>query len=274
MGFEIPLDVDYPEHPKTLRLIAALGKGADIYPIRLWCWCAKYAKDGVIKGGADELEKAVKWSGERGRCARAMVEAGFVNKDGKTVHDWEEHAGRKIVAYERKKSKQRAAYEERSKENLPDSAGRMSEEGGNSANHVGGILPTLKETKRKETTGNETTRNETQTAPPIFELSDEGLAQEFCFYGTAHVGMRKRDAPQGIAPMIGALVKAGISREEIRAEIHAESRDTNEWFGDFAKRLKATTGKEKSHGRPANPHRFVEGRTYEGHEPPKAAGDA
>lgn len=71
-----------------------------------------------------------------------------------------------------------------------------------------------------------------------FDLSDEGLAQEFCFHATAHVGIRKRDNPQGITPMIAALVKTGVLREAIRAEIRRKGRDTNEWFDAFSKRLK------------------------------------
>jgi len=110
MGFEIPIDVDYFKHPKTLRLISLIGPTADIYPLRLWRWAAQYAKKGVIEGGGPAIEAAVGWSGTRGKLSDALREAKFLERDGKTIHDWMEHTGRAILIYDEKKRKQRQKY--------------------------------------------------------------------------------------------------------------------------------------------------------------------
>ena len=61
------LDPDYFNHPKTIRLIGLLGVGAAEYPIRLWCYCAKYHPvDGLLRGYSDvEIESAASWRGEK-----------------------------------------------------------------------------------------------------------------------------------------------------------------------------------------------------------------
>ena len=48
MGFRVPVDVDYFSHPKTVQLISIIGQGADVFPIRLWAWAAKFAKKGAL----------------------------------------------------------------------------------------------------------------------------------------------------------------------------------------------------------------------------------
>lgn len=111
MGFEMPVDVDYFDHPKTLRLIALVGRQeADIYPLRLWKWAAKYARTGVIYLGAPAIEAACGWRGTPGKLHKALVEAEFIEKDGITIHDWMDGIGRSILIYERKKQKQRDKY--------------------------------------------------------------------------------------------------------------------------------------------------------------------
>jgi hypothetical protein len=122
MGFEIPVDVDYFEHPKTLMLVGLIGPQADVFPLRLWRWCALYARDGVVKGGRAQLESVVKWSGESGQLHKALVKCGFLEKDGKTVHDWHFHIGRSIYLYEQKKLRQRQKY---AAGILPEETGRI-----------------------------------------------------------------------------------------------------------------------------------------------------
>lgn len=113
MGFEIPLDNDYPEHPKTLDLKSRIGAQADAFPIRLWCWASKYARDGTIKINAQTLERALGWTGTRLRLHKALVASGFIKRDGKTIHDWDKRTGRAIMYYDEKKERQRRKYAER-----------------------------------------------------------------------------------------------------------------------------------------------------------------
>ena len=110
MGFEIPLDSDYIDHPKTQHLVKLIGPEADIYPIRLWMWASKYARDGVVKAGWRGVEAACRWSGRPKRLTTALVKSGFLKTDGSTIHDWMEGVGRAISLYEKKKQKQREKY--------------------------------------------------------------------------------------------------------------------------------------------------------------------
>ncbi len=104
----INIDPDYFGHPKTVRLIGILGDGADIYPVRLWCYTAKFHKmDGLLKVYSDKaLEDVMDWRGERGKCINAMVEVGFLDviDAGYAVHEWADHAAH-IIAYQIKSRK-------------------------------------------------------------------------------------------------------------------------------------------------------------------------
>ena len=128
MGFEMPTDVDYFNHPKTLKLKAILGRRhqeADIYPLRLWAWAAKYAKSGVIPTGSVTIEAACGWRGVPGRLHAALLAATFLTPDGLAIHDWMAGIGRAILLYDRKKQKQREKYD-REKGILPEECGKTS----------------------------------------------------------------------------------------------------------------------------------------------------
>ena len=112
MGFEIPIDVNFFDHPKTVMLIGLIGSEADVYPLRLWRWCSMYAKNGVVAGGRTQIEGVLRWKGKAGSLHRALIRAGFLEADGKTVHDFMEGVGRAIFLYEQKKQKQREKYAE------------------------------------------------------------------------------------------------------------------------------------------------------------------
>lgn len=92
------LDLDYFDHPKVVRLVGQLGRGADILPIRLWTYTGKYhAETGELTGYSPlEIEAAIKWWGQPGRALDAMLrpfleKPGFLERaeNGYKVHDWE-----------------------------------------------------------------------------------------------------------------------------------------------------------------------------------------
>lgn len=101
------LDPDYFGHPKTKRIVGILGKRAEVFPIRLWCYCAKYhAQDGKLRGySAEEIEGLIDWDGEKGQLTAALVKVGFLK--GKTgnyeVNDWLDHEGHIVKFKERSK---------------------------------------------------------------------------------------------------------------------------------------------------------------------------
>jgi hypothetical protein len=107
------LDPNYPDHPKTVRLISVLGDTADAYPIRLWAYCARiHPKDGALRGYSDsEIEAIMRWKGTSGEAVRAMTALGFLKrtKRGYFCTDWLQHQGH-LEAFSRRA---RAAAEAR-----------------------------------------------------------------------------------------------------------------------------------------------------------------
>lgn len=91
------LDLDYFTHPKTIRLIGLLGRGAAELPIRLWSYCGKYhCESGNLAGhSAQEIEALVGWWGPSGKMVEAMIAVGFLKETegGFKIHDWLDHAG-------------------------------------------------------------------------------------------------------------------------------------------------------------------------------------
>lgn len=109
----INVDPDYPNHPKTKRLVEELGPGASCLPIHLWCHAAKYHwRDGRLRNyGAAQLELAIGWWGEPGQAVAALTKSGFLGecKTGWKIHDWREYQGHiehfKILAREGAKAR-------------------------------------------------------------------------------------------------------------------------------------------------------------------------
>lgn len=94
---DLNLDLNYFDHPKTLRLGALLGKGSEVLPLKLWCYAGKYhAEDGRLSGhSTQELESLVRWWGKPGEAVEALIRVGFLEKanDGFKIHDWKVHQG-------------------------------------------------------------------------------------------------------------------------------------------------------------------------------------
>lgn len=86
------------EHPKTLKLGRKLG----IPPCFavgilecLWHWCGRYAIQGEIKAGWEEIADAIRYPGDPEQLRDALVSSGFLDvlEDGRTVvHDVQDHA--------------------------------------------------------------------------------------------------------------------------------------------------------------------------------------
>ena len=109
------LDLDYFTHPKTMRLIALCGDGADIFPVRLWAYCGKYhAVKGTLEGySIEEIERVIGWKGDKGTLITAMIKVGFLHQDENNVfyiHDWNDHEGHIITYKERSKKANKARW--------------------------------------------------------------------------------------------------------------------------------------------------------------------
>lgn len=105
----INIDINWPDHPKTKRLIRAAGESAPFRLIALWCYAAKYHRvDGDLSGYSnDDLEGIAGWTGKNGVFASALKSSGYLDDDMK-LHDWEEHEGH-LEVYHTKSKKMNAA---------------------------------------------------------------------------------------------------------------------------------------------------------------------
>lgn len=99
------LDPDFHDHPKTRKLIALCGRGADSSLQRLWCYALRYhPADGDLTGHLTaELESIAKWWGKKGKFVEACIEVGFIDREGDRLllHDWKDHEGHIIGLKER-----------------------------------------------------------------------------------------------------------------------------------------------------------------------------
>lgn len=96
MTTDIRLSVNFPSHPKTLKLIRKLGDPAAPWLlVRLWIYAAQQRPDGVLRDmDAEDIEAIVDWTGEDCRFVEVLLEVGYLNvlDDGCFVcHDWLEH---------------------------------------------------------------------------------------------------------------------------------------------------------------------------------------
>jgi hypothetical protein len=100
------LDLAFFQHPKTVRLVGRLGKGAEVLLIRLWCHCGvHHSGDGKLSGySPSEIETTVGWWGKPGEMVAAMIGLRWLEQDSDgdmRVHDWVEHQGH-IAAFKAK----------------------------------------------------------------------------------------------------------------------------------------------------------------------------
>ncbi len=91
------VDLNFPDHPKTKRLAALIGRDPEAMLLRIWCYCGKYHTDsGRLEGlSAQEVEALAGWRGKPGAMCEAMTRTKWLEMDGGTyvVHDWREHQG-------------------------------------------------------------------------------------------------------------------------------------------------------------------------------------
>lgn len=90
------LDLNYFDHIKAMRLESKLGNGTDVLPIRLWAYVGKQSpQTGRLKMLDAEVERICRWWGRKGEMISAMIEIGFLERDGEfvQVHDWFDHSG-------------------------------------------------------------------------------------------------------------------------------------------------------------------------------------
>lgn len=124
----IKLHQQVPGHPKTKRLVRALGLRVpeDIpqavgHLCMFWLWCIDFAPDGDLTRFSDQdIADAAGWPEDPATFVQAMREAEFLDEG--RVHDWQENGGRNIDQQnkERERNRQKQArHRERMKAAVP-----------------------------------------------------------------------------------------------------------------------------------------------------------
>lgn len=104
------------DHPKKDRLAEFLFNGsvqndvADLASVGilhcLWWWALDYAQDGDLSKFSDhQVAKACGWTGDATLLLQSLIEAGFVDKKPRRIHDWDEYAGRLLEQRERERTR-------------------------------------------------------------------------------------------------------------------------------------------------------------------------
>lgn len=249
---DLNLDRDYLEHPKTMLLAADLGDWAEILPIRLWLYTAKYhAETGIISGPpAKLLEARLKWRGEKGKGIEALVEHGFLERieDGFVVHDFVDRNEHIKALSERNRAAAKSRWAKIRDPSCTGNADASKKHASALPAECIGNAPTNQPPKPSEPT------LETNQPPlPGEDLSPgftvaEDLAQRFWM---AQRG--KKEDQYKLAESLREMIRVGYDPVAVRAEIDRTDRDRSEWFSKMKDRLeKARNAKP----RPANGQLF------------------
>lgn len=94
---DIRLDVGFPTHRKTLRLVRSCGGDGVFCLIRLWTIAALQHPDGQLRGWTPEdVELSAGWTGQDGALVAQLTSPGcnFLDRipgGGFSLHDWADH---------------------------------------------------------------------------------------------------------------------------------------------------------------------------------------
>jgi len=133
----IELHQNLPTHPKTKRLVRALGLSVpkDIPQVvghlcMFWLWCIDYAIDGSLESmSAQDIADAAGWCDDPELFFRALVDEHFIDLDedgNHIVHDWDDYIGR-LIDYRAKERRKNAEKQRRHRQRMKE----QKEQGGN-----------------------------------------------------------------------------------------------------------------------------------------------
>lgn len=136
------LDLEYFGHRKTKRLVARLGAGAELIPLKIWIYTGRFhSEDGLLLGYSDEeLVMLAEIVGNASSILLALVDVGFLLKieNGYEVHQWLQHQGH-IAAFKKRGSD---AANKRWKKLNTESSNATSNAPTELTNGANGALPT------------------------------------------------------------------------------------------------------------------------------------
>lgn len=92
MDADFRLSADFVDHPKTRKLIRALGLEALRALLKLWSYAARNRPSGALTGMSEEdVELAADWPDTRaGEFAKALIDVRFLDRNGDalSLHNW------------------------------------------------------------------------------------------------------------------------------------------------------------------------------------------
>ena len=106
MNTDIRLNIEFWDHPKTVKLERRLGIKAIKCLQLLWFWVAKNTPSGDLSHlDNEDIEIAARWDGEPGKFAETLHELKWIDEDpeGKRLHEWGIHNPWAADAEERSK---------------------------------------------------------------------------------------------------------------------------------------------------------------------------
>ena len=88
---DIRVDVNFFQHPKTIRLERQCGLAGVKSLLLLWCWAAQNRPEGTLANiSAEDVEIIAGWDGEKGALLAALTDLRWLDEEGGTysLHDW------------------------------------------------------------------------------------------------------------------------------------------------------------------------------------------
>lgn len=113
MSLWIKSHQDISSHPKTRKAARKLSITTPQmvgHLHMLWHWCLSYAPVGDISNiDTIDIADAVMWDGDENVFINALIEVGFIDRDGENIciHDWQDYGGKLVEQREREAERKR-----------------------------------------------------------------------------------------------------------------------------------------------------------------------
>lgn len=268
----LEIDEGYWAHPKTLDLCARLEDSkADTYPPRMWKWAVRSARTGQLGAiSAYAIEKAVQYEPMDGRCAAALIGAGFIDKheDGTMeIHDWMDYTGGALKRMEDK-------AEENRKRRADAKAKHDAKKGKNRGNTEEAPYRNRTSTNPSQTRPDQTSQDKTRETNPPSARTGACEPQAKIRPRTAHelilclrVAIQREQPENGMWNPGGSFahkeaddflrgfgddLEAALDTIERRIELFAKDREMRPWtVAKFAKAYNGIGAPKAINGKPA-----------------------
>lgn len=217
------VDPDFCDHWKTRMLVGLLDgdEAAPVYVLRLWAHCQNRRQDRFPNLSPEALKALCRFPGDAAKLLAALVETGFVRRDGRDLvaSNWSEYNASLIAAW---KNGTRGGRPPKGPPNAPSEPTVYPEEthGLPTGKPMGSRLDESREEKIEERSPTPASERDD---PPIVKKS-KALKAALAFwsqYWTETHGEGRPESPTKIEGMLARAMSAGWSEEKIIESIRA-----------------------------------------------------